>query len=162
MKVRKQVYDLTLSNLQQNPVWEFALDEEGNEGQDEATVRPYKYKGILNPSEGMFIVRASFTLADGTVMQGYLTPPPQNDKTLGVVQPVIITERGQVLFWCGVIAPSEERIAQSYTVLGKSAECVFPLAFESAVPLVGGEIKGSIPGFLILEDFRSGKTRVVQ
>jgi len=39
---RKQVYDLTLADLQAAPVWEFALDEEGVAGQDEATVRPYE------------------------------------------------------------------------------------------------------------------------
>jgi hypothetical protein len=38
MKTRKQVYDLTRENLSKFPIWEFALDEEGDEGQDEATV----------------------------------------------------------------------------------------------------------------------------
>ena len=40
MKIRKQVYQLTLDDLERTPVWEFALDEEVEEGQDEATVRP--------------------------------------------------------------------------------------------------------------------------
>jgi hypothetical protein len=38
--VRKPVYDLTLADFDAAPVWEFALDEEGVAGQDEATVRP--------------------------------------------------------------------------------------------------------------------------
>jgi hypothetical protein len=40
--VRKQVYDLTLADFDVAPVWEFASDEEGVAGQDEATVRPYE------------------------------------------------------------------------------------------------------------------------
>jgi hypothetical protein len=71
MKIRRQVYELTLDDLSKFPVWEFALDEEGEEGQDEATVRPYEVTGALDPSDGMFVVRASFTLADDSKMQGY-------------------------------------------------------------------------------------------
>src|SRR5205814_561097 len=41
MKIRKQVYNLTAADLSEHPVWEFAEDEEGTEGQDEATVRPF-------------------------------------------------------------------------------------------------------------------------
>jgi hypothetical protein len=40
--VRKPVYDLTLADFDAARVWEFALDEEGVAGQDEATVRPYE------------------------------------------------------------------------------------------------------------------------
>ena len=50
---RKQVYELANSDFIRCPVWEFALDEEGAEGQDEATVRPYLYDGDLDPSLGM-------------------------------------------------------------------------------------------------------------
>ncbi len=75
MKIRKQVYQLTLDDLSKSPVWEFALDEEGEKGQDEAAVRPYGISGALDPSDGMFVVRAIFTLADGSRLQGCLTPP---------------------------------------------------------------------------------------
>jgi hypothetical protein len=37
MKIRKQVYELTTDDLELSPIWEFAADEEGEEGQDEAT-----------------------------------------------------------------------------------------------------------------------------
>ena len=39
-RIRKQVYDLTAEDLRRYPLWEFCLDEEGIEGQDEATVKP--------------------------------------------------------------------------------------------------------------------------
>ena len=83
MKIRKQVYELTLDDVGKFPVWEFALDEEGKEGQDEATVRPLKISGALDSSDGTFIVRAAFTLAGGSNMQGYLTTPVQGDDGLG-------------------------------------------------------------------------------
>jgi hypothetical protein len=64
MKIRKQVYELTTDDLEHFPVWEFALDEEGDEVQDEATVRPRESSAPLNPEEGMFL--------------GPLIPTPRN------------------------------------------------------------------------------------
>jgi hypothetical protein len=161
MKIRKQIYELTLDDLSKFPVWEFAWDEEGVEGQDEATVRPYEASGALDPSDGMFVVRAAFTLADGSKMQGCLTPPVQCDDGLGRLQPVIVTERGQVLFWHGVLAPDAQSLAQSYESLGRDAASVFPLQVTSDVELVGGPVCSTVPGFMVLEDFRTGKTRAV-
>lgn len=161
MKIRKQVYELTLDDVSRFPVWEFALDEEGEEGQDEATVRPYELSSALDPACGMFIVRAAFTLADGTKMHGYLTPPVQGDDSLGTLQPVIITERGQVLFWHGMLVPNAKSVAQSYEKLGRSGIETFPVQVASDVELVGSPIRTGIPGFMVLEDFSTGKTRIV-
>jgi hypothetical protein len=162
MKIRKQVYELSLFDLRNCPVWEFALDEEGQEGQDEATVRPHTIKGMLDPASGTFVTRASFELADGTRMQGYITPAPQGDGDLGTVQPVIVCDQGQVFFWCGAIEPSQQDIRSGYAVLGKTASEVFPVRYESDVPLIGGVVRGSIPGFLHLEDWESNKVRIIR
>jgi hypothetical protein len=161
MKIRKQVYDLTLDDLNEYPVWEFALDEEGEEGQDEATVRPYGALDKLNPSDGMFIVRAKFTLADGSQMHGCLTPPSSKDDGLGVLQPVIITKDGQILFWCGVIEPNANDLAQSYKKLGRHPSEIFPIKVISDVDLVGGPVCASIPGFIVLEDLGTEKVRIL-
>jgi len=59
----------------------------------------------------MFVVRASFTLADGSEMPGYLTPPTRSDDSLGILQPVVVTVNGQVAFWCGIVSPRPERLA---------------------------------------------------
>lgn len=152
---------MTLGDLSKFPVWEFALDEEGEEGQDEATVRPYEVSGSLDPSEGMFIVRASFILSDGSKMQGYLTPPVQGDDSLGTLQPIIVTAHGQVGFWHGIMSPSPERLAQSYLMLGRDARCVFPLRFESQVELVGGPVRGSLAGFMVLENMETRKIKTL-
>lgn len=160
-RARKQVYELTLDDLNQFSVWEFKLDDEGAEGQDEATVRPHLAPGPLDPTDRMFIVRAVFTLADGTRMQGYFTPPARGRDTIGTLQPIIVTRRGQVRFWCGTAAPDSTRLARNYALLGRDAARVFPLRFESEVDLVGGPARGSVPGFLVLEDFQTRRTRTV-
>jgi len=161
-RIRKQVSDLTDADFSLSAVWEFALDEEGEEGQDEATVRPYAVSGALDPAAGMFVIRARFALADGTVMRGYLTPPVQGDSTLATLQPIIISPAGQVIFWCGMIVPTAQQITESYMRLGKwSASGVFPIRFESAAPLREMQVRGEIPGFVILEDFSTMRTRVV-
>jgi len=161
-RIRRQVYELTPADLERFAIWEFALDEEGEEGQDEATVRPYEADGPLDPTDGIFIVRASLTLADGTRLKGYLTPPVQGETGLSTSQPAVVVSGGQVSFWCGMVVPSHDLISSKYALLGKSAPSqVFPLRFESDVTLVGGPIAGEIPGFVVLEDFRTMRTSVV-
>jgi hypothetical protein len=159
-RIRKQIYELTPDDLDTFPVWEFRLDEEGK-NQDESTVRPYTVPGPLDPADRMFVVRAVFILADGSKMKGYLTPPGRGDTGIGTLQPIIATDRGQVRFWCGKAAPDARRLALIYSLLGKPANQVFPVRFESDVELVGGPVRGGVPGFLVLEDFQTRKTRTV-
>jgi hypothetical protein len=73
---RKQVYDLTLTDLNAVGVWEFVSDEEDVPGQNEATVRPYNATPPIDPGHGGLVVSAVFTLVDGTHMRGYLSPQP--------------------------------------------------------------------------------------
>jgi hypothetical protein len=161
MKIRKQVYELTPEDLSKFPVWEFALDEEGKEGQNKATVRPYELSGALDPSGGKFVVRASFTLADGSTMQGYLTPPVHGDDSLGTLQPIIVAAHRQVAFWCGVRSPSPDELARNYRSLGRDAGHVFPLRFASEVELLGGPVRGSLAGFMVLEDMNTKKIKTL-
>lgn len=162
-RIRKQVFALTPEDLDRHAVWAFALDEEGEEGQDEATVRPYEAHGPLDPAAGMFIVRARLVMADGTQVSGYLTPPVQGDAGLGTLQPTVVLNEGQVSFWCGMLSPDPAHIAASYARLGKaSASQVFPLRFASDVEMIGGPVSGELPGFLVLEDFKTMRTRVVK
>lgn len=161
MRVRKQIYELTPHDLETFPVWEFNLDETSGSGQDELTVRPCVASAPLDPADRMFVVRAVFTLADGSMRRGYITPPGRGDAGVGALQPIIVTDQGQVRFWCGTSAPGSKRLARSYELLGKDAKQVFPLRFESNVELAGGPITGSVPGFLVMEDFQTRRTRTV-
>src|SRR5712671_4037902 len=161
LRAGKQVYELTQHDLNTFPVWEFRLEQESEEGQDESTVRPHTAAGPLDPADRMFVVRAVFTLADGSRMRGYFAPSGRGDASIGTMQPIIVTDRGQVRFWCGTIAPGTRRLALNYELLGKTAEQVFPLAFESDTELIGGPVKASVPGFLVLEDFETRETRTI-
>jgi hypothetical protein len=148
MRVRKQVYELVPADLAEHPIWEFALDEEDVEDQDEATVRPWEGGEPLDPAEGMFVVRASMTLADGTRLLGFLTPSVRADDSIATIQPSIVTDHGQVDFWFGAFAPPAARIDGAYAILGRDAAAVFPLHYESDVALEGGPVSGVLPGFL--------------
>ena len=150
-EIRKQVYELTFDDISIFPIWEFALDEEGENGQDELTVRPYPLSGSLDPNKGIFIVRADFKLADDTSMSGYITLPEKSDKSLGSIQPVIITEKGQVSFWKGNKKPSRKSILESYNRLGKQKNSVFPIHFKSSLTIPAVKIEGFIRGFLFFE-----------
>jgi len=162
-KIRKPVFKLDLEDFILSPVWEFALDEEGEPDQDETTVRPYPCPGALAPADGMFVVRARFQLADGTTMSGYLTPPVQGDDGLGTLQPIIVTPDGQVAFWHGMGVPSRDEIGESYRRLGKSSpDQVFPIRFESEVEIIGGAVRGELPGFLVLEGTHPREIRLLR
>jgi hypothetical protein len=154
MKDRKQVYELTLADLERFPIWEFphlASDDEYSDNidtQDEATVRPYAGSGPLNGSDGLFVVRARFTLADGTTMKGFLYPDKNaKGSDISLIQPSIVTERGHVSFWFGIVALTSEQKREAYQLLGREAPSAFPIRFESAVELVSGPISGHIKGF---------------
>jgi hypothetical protein len=161
LQVRRQIYELTPNDLETFPIWEFKLDETAEGSQDELTVRPCIVSGPLDTADRMFIVRAIFTLFDGSRMCGYLTPPGRGDAGVGTLQPIIVTDHGQVRFWCGTSVPGPKRLAQNYEFLGKEAKRVFPLRFESDVELAGGPIRNSVPGFLVMEDFQTRRTRTV-
>lgn len=157
-----QLWEATPADLKRYAVWEYALDEEDSEGQDEATVRPYEASGPIDPAKGMFIVRASMTLADGTRLMGYVTPSSQGGADLSGCQPAVVVPDGQVSFWRGMLALRPEDLSNSYALLRKSSPAhVFPIKFESDVAIAGGSVVGEVPGFLILEDFNTMRTRVV-
>ena len=80
---------------------------------------------------------------------------------MGMIQPIIVTECGQIPLWCGTVAPDSERLARNYAWLGKSAESVFPMEFESDGQWVGCPITGHVLGFMVLEDFQTRRARTV-
>jgi hypothetical protein len=156
MDVRKQVYELTLADLERFPVWEFALDEEGEPEQDEATVKPRPDLATgVEPDEGLFVVRAAFMAADGSSFEGFVTPDSEGD--LGSIQPSVVTSGGHARFWFGIAEPEPEKIEKSYKALGRDRDNLFPLSFRTSVPVDGAPMEGTVPGFMYLDD--SGEPR---
>jgi hypothetical protein len=158
MHVRKQVYQLTLEDFERFPVWQFALDEEGEPGQDEATIRPRPdLASGVDPDEGLFVVRAAFKAADGSRFEGFVTPDSDGD--LGLIQPSVVTNDGHVQFWFGIVEPEPQEIEKSYKALGGKRGDLFPLSFRTSVPVNGAPMEGKVPGFMYLDD--SGTARPV-
>lgn len=156
-KIRKQVYDLTLQDFEQYPIWEFALDEEGEEGQDEATVGPFETQSQNDFPAGIFVTKATFTLSDGTEARGFIYPPFGKDEgnDLGIIQPNIITDKGQVPFWHGIREPNSIEINDYSRMLGKSSSEIFPLKYKSDKKIDLKYIEGMLEGFYFLQQNKS-------
>jgi uncharacterized membrane protein len=99
-----------------------------------------------------YIIKANFTLADGTVFVGVFTSAEQMPETVGWLHPVIFTEHGQVLFYYGVMKPTAQEVSQNYRKLGKTAVEVFPIKFHAAVGVENGISQGTVEGFLYLTE----------
>jgi hypothetical protein len=146
--LRKQITDLTLDDLRQTPVWQFAQDEEGEPGQDEETLKPCPGVEEVDPTQGIFVVATSFQAADGTRFSGFATPVA-TDESLSE-QPTIITDTGFVNFWRGMAFDErklDQAIAAGYEALKTSAAELFPLRWEMDVTVKGGPSKGELHGF---------------
>jgi hypothetical protein len=147
---RKQMTDLTIEDLSQVPVWEFALDEEGEPGQDEETLRPRRDLTVVDPRAGLFVVSARFTAADGTVFRGYLTSNDEGDEA---ESPTILTEAGgRVPFAHGMVEPNPAELDGAYAALGKRASELFPVRVETLVPTTSGRLATELHGYTYLDD----------
>lgn len=151
--VLKQFGDLGPSDFEQYPVWVnchvIDYDEPWYIDTDEETFRPWDGALPVDPADTMFLVSAAFTLADGTVWPGFLTPQvPSGDPDLGTLQPCVFAPSGeQITFWFGGFDVPAAYIGHVYAMLGKSAAAVFPLTFQARPNLARGMCSGTIPGF---------------
>src|SRR4029450_8039086 len=146
--IRKQVTDLRPDDLAPSPLWEFPLGEEGEEGEDEETVKARPDLDRADPAEGTFIVRTEFVAADGTRFDGYASP--HEDAHIFYTQPTIVTADGQVGFWFGGVPPGPDRLEVSYRILGKSAAELFPVRYRALVEHGGAALQGGKGAFLAL------------
>lgn len=155
--IRKQVADLRPEDLARFPIWELALDEEGEEGQDEETVKPRPDLSRADPAEGMFVVRAEFVSADGTRFDGYVSPDDDGD--VSYTQPTIVTADGQVRFWFGGVPPRPGKLEFNYRILWKTAAELFPIRYRALAEHGGAVLEGEIGAFMHYESM--GSTTIV-
>lgn len=156
-RIRRQVYDLTVEDLERYPLWEFALDEEGEEGQDEATVKPSEETEVPGYSPGVYILAADATFADGTTAIGYLYSGGPEDG-MGCTQPNIVTTSGQVNFWLGwlrFVKDPQARTAEACQILGKDRSSIFPICFRTRPQLNGAVME------LVVDSFMGGGEKMV-
>jgi hypothetical protein len=148
-RIRKQVYELTVQDFQDHPIWEFCPEEVGANGQDEATVRPTEKRELSGELAGSCVVAANVKFADGSSGAGYLY---NNDEArIGFVQPNLFVGNAQINFWLGslkFLPNAPQRIPNHYKTIGKGKEAIFPLTFESAASVDGRVLRVVLQGFM--------------
>jgi hypothetical protein len=147
VRSRKQVYDLTAEDLRQCPIWEYALDEEGMSGQDEATVRPLEGLPAAIEDRSQVVLATTFTLADGTAHYGMINCPRRSNWNISDLLPIILVPGGMFSFWLGVRRPRPEAVVAEYERIGRTAKQVFPAQLESLVAVDGERIRATLEGF---------------
>lgn len=71
LSTRKTVYLLTREDFTDYPIWEWAIGEEGADGEDESFVRPTPLASVPKREYAQFIVAANATLRRGSVLPAY-------------------------------------------------------------------------------------------
>jgi hypothetical protein len=145
---------LTPADLERCAIWE----EIGTEGGPyEGRLRPRPDLAVAADPESetdLFVVATTFTLADSSLLRGYCTPAPVSVvglrgwfRGIGLLQPAIVLERGQVPFWF-LEKPVREEILTLYDTLERDAKQVFPIEFQARVEVPPDSFaSGRLEGF---------------
>jgi hypothetical protein len=156
-----QFGDLTPTHFSRHPVWIQChgtdSEEPWHDATNEETFRPWLNDLPVDPSEGMLLVAATFTLADGSSCDGFVTPAMdsgRNDASvLGTMQPHMFLPTGrQQAFWQGMFPRAADR-QQLYDDLGRT-DGIFPIAFKVRPGLTTGLDRGQIDGFYTTKGLR--------
>jgi hypothetical protein len=146
----KQFGDLSPADFDHHPVWVgcHTVDhgEPWYEGTDEETFRPWTGALPVSQSDGMFLVRATLELQDGSRHPGVVTPAFK-EGDLGVQQPQIFVGKRRFRFWGGMFGVAAEERQALYTTLGRGPDAVFPLRFNVDPSLSSGATAGRVDGF---------------
>jgi len=157
MRIRKQENDLTIADLIQFAAWEYALDEEYEQGQNEKTLRPYLMSPPLDLQKAYLLVRTRFILSNGDLHIGFVKPIKLGEQIFMQpilpydLNPVIVTERGHVNFCYGTLKPEEATILENYKCLGYESDDPFPIEFLADIEVCNGIVEGMLEGFLYFE-----------
>jgi|SRR5882724_503434 len=154
----RQFGELTAEDFIQHPVWiaVHGVDDQepwyDDDDCDEETFRPWTGAIPVSHEEGMLLVQATLTFADGTTAHGFITPQhDQEPFDLGIIQPQVFSPTRRHDFWDGMFQrPGEDRAA-FYRDLNKTASQVFPVAFATKPGLASGHTVGKIEGFYVRE-----------
>ena len=157
----KQFGELTTDDFVQHPVWVAVHgtdeDEPWYDECDEETFKPWTGALPVSPEEGMLLVQATLTLADGTRVSGFITPQHEDEPVnLGIIQPQIFSNDGRHGFWQGMFQQSPAERAAFYRSFNKTESQIFPITFVATPGLASGQVAGKIEGFYVSE---KGKVR---
>jgi len=145
-RIRKQCYELTAQDFERFPSWEYALDEEGRPGQDEATVRPVTLRHSGRNIEGPLLVLGVFSFQNGRIRLGQLTIGTGLD--VSDTQPALFINDRLLGFYLGALTPSKAELRAEGRLLSAICKNPFPVYYSTALrdkdgqPLVSGVLKG--------------------
>lgn len=134
LATRKPIDDLTPEDIAAFPIWEFASDEEGVEGQDETWVRPVASREVALGSYSLS-VGAHVTLANGRAVTGLCQVT-----TAGAIEValVVVLVPGHYVFLPPSKAVDTVGMRRLLDALGlASVQDFFPAHFELLATIVG-------------------------
>lgn len=138
----KLLKDLTKDDILKFKIWEHWIENRLE------YVKPTKRIQISESENKGFIVQTDFELKNNSKFSGFSSP--MDTSGLDYIQPVIITERGQVLFWKDEGWKNDEKEIE-LSKLGLKQSEVFPISYKSLIPIDGIFYKG------VIEDFNKGR-----
>ena len=153
MQIRKYEYELCVDDLLEYPVWEFAYGEES----EFIKIKPTTSLPPYDISQKRLLVRATFLLANGIKKIGFIKPINTTNTFMGHLSPIdlspiVVTEKGQIVFWYGSHKPHRKLINKNYLWLGFQHIEIFPIKIFSDVDVINGVDKGTIESFMYCID----------
>ncbi|MES3035291.1 MAG: hypothetical protein V4813_14935 [Gemmatimonadota bacterium] len=153
-----QFGDLLAEHFREHPIWVAChsadYDEAWYDETDEETFRAVIDGQPVNASNGMYLVAAEVTLADGARLDGFVTPAMPSDASMGTWQPHVFVDDGGTLgFWTGMAGLDAMELAAAYASLGRTSAAVFPARFRARSGLTQSVAEGQILGFYQLKSF---------
>jgi hypothetical protein len=130
---RRQLDELTGVELRAQPAWWFPGPGRHLTGPDAATVMPIDAcaaaaDGSVEFPDGKYLLHATFTLADGSTLDGHVT------------------------FVGGGVPGDDGSLAAHLTALGRPRAAVFPLCWRATLHPPGVDVAGELQGFAVLRD----------
>ncbi len=120
--MKKQIWEITESDLKNHPVWVFPMTED--EDSDEATVQPASESEASDPNTQV-IVASEFTDNNGNSYSGYIywVKP----ELLEHLQPCMFNAGGAVTFWFGMSEPKANEMDGLHFPISVVSDAVFGL-----------------------------------
>ena len=152
--ILKQFQDLSAADFAAWPVW--VPCRPGDSGQpwyaltDNDTYRPWLYELPIGRDMRLFLAQSTLTLADGTVLDGFITCPAHGANfDISTTRPQLFADVGRRFgFWFGNSSPSSAAKSDFYNAMGKSAGAIFPMLNVVSPDISEVDLTITIPGFL--------------
>jgi len=147
--ILKHSYELTLSDLEQYPIWYFPDYEDVeayDEDADESTVTPFLGDG---PLDRMSIVKTIFTDQSGVKHPGFIHL--KNSDHFGFLQPGLYLNGEQargVMFWAAQRNPANSILPNYFSELNGK----FPIEFETVPSIHYTPISGILEGIYYYDE----------